>query len=131
MSTRSRISKVDVDGYIRSIYCHFDGYIDGVGKTLIDNYNTVNSIDKLFELGDLSALDDTLETTKAYHRDFYEDLKKPLLFRNKENLINYFCESDCDYLYLFDTDNKWYVFTRKLGKFEPVESFFESIIAKI
>jgi hypothetical protein len=34
MSTRSRIAIENQNGSVTSVYCHFDGYISGVGKTL-------------------------------------------------------------------------------------------------
>lgn len=37
MSTRSRIGMINPYGSVSSIYCHFDGYPEGVGKTLHDN----------------------------------------------------------------------------------------------
>jgi len=58
MSTRSTIAKVQEDGQtIRSIYCHFDGYPDYVGKVLQEHYTDMNKIDQLLALGDLSVLD--------------------------------------------------------------------------
>ena len=44
MSTRSRIGMINPDGSVSSIYCHFDGYPEGVGKTLHDNWNDINDI---------------------------------------------------------------------------------------
>jgi hypothetical protein len=38
MSTRSRIAIENQNGSVTSIYCHFDGYISGVGKTLKECY---------------------------------------------------------------------------------------------
>ena len=40
MSTRSYIGIELPDWKVKSIYVHSDGYISGVGKTLVDNYNT-------------------------------------------------------------------------------------------
>jgi hypothetical protein len=35
MSTRSRIAVEVEDGKVLSVYCHSDGYLDGVGKALM------------------------------------------------------------------------------------------------
>ena len=40
----------------RSIYCHFDGYIAGVGKTLLNHYTDPEKVNDLMRLGDLSSL---------------------------------------------------------------------------
>lgn len=55
MGTRCYIGKLEKDGSIKAIYCHHDGYVDGVGKTLKDFYDGRN-IDQLLELGNLSSL---------------------------------------------------------------------------
>lgn len=56
MSTRSRIAIEEDDGSIRSIYCHFDGYPEGVGAILKKHYTDPQKIEELLELGDLSIL---------------------------------------------------------------------------
>ena len=56
MSTRSRIGILNKDKTITSIYCHFDGYLDGVGKNLKNNWTKTAKIDKLMTLGNLSSL---------------------------------------------------------------------------
>ena len=40
MATNSRISFERPDGTVRSIYCHWDGYPEGVGAALQANFNT-------------------------------------------------------------------------------------------
>lgn len=57
MSTRSRIGIEDGEtGKVRSIYCHFDGYPSGVGKTLLEHYRSTAKVEELIALGDISAL---------------------------------------------------------------------------
>jgi len=56
MSTRCRIGIKNENGTITSIYCHHDGYPEGVGKTLVENYQTEEKIRKLLALGDMSSL---------------------------------------------------------------------------
>jgi hypothetical protein len=56
MSTRCRIGIKNEDGTITSIYCHHDGYVSYVGKTLFDSYKDEAKIRKLLELGDMSSL---------------------------------------------------------------------------
>lgn len=61
MSTRSDIIKQNPDGTCRMIYCHNDGYPDGVGRTLAGHYADPESIDRLLDLGDISWLGETPE----------------------------------------------------------------------
>lgn len=56
MSTRCRIGMKLPDGRIKSIYCHWDGYKEGVGKTLQKYYKDPKKIEELLDLGDISSL---------------------------------------------------------------------------
>lgn len=57
MGTRSRIGIEDGEtGKVRSIYCHWDGYSDGVGKILLDHYRDRTKVEELIALGDISSL---------------------------------------------------------------------------
>lgn len=86
MATRSTITAKFNDGKHRSIYVHFDGYIDGVGKTLLTHYTDQAKIEALVSLGGLSVLDAECANpdghsygspakghSVAYHRDRGED----------------------------------------------------------
>lgn len=74
MSTRSRIGMQNTDGTISSIYCHFDGYLEGVGETLIEHWNDLNDIIELIANGDISSLGEDLDDT-----NFYNDGSKPII----------------------------------------------------
>ena len=56
MSTRCRIGIENKNGTITSIYCHHDGYLEGVGEILVNHYKAEEKIRKLMELGDMSSL---------------------------------------------------------------------------
>lgn len=62
MSTRCLIGRKVEDNKVEYIYCHHDGYLDGVGETLKTHYTNNNIIDKLMALGDLSALGKVAES---------------------------------------------------------------------
>lgn len=71
MSTRSRIGIEDPEtGKVRSIYCHFDGYLSGVGQTLLDHYKDRAKIEALMNLGDLSVLDEKVDPTPGSGHKF-------------------------------------------------------------
>jgi hypothetical protein len=88
MSTRSFIARIKEDGSISGVYCYFDGYPDGVGKILKENYSDSDKVNALLGLGDLSELGPGInEGTIAYARDmkqeyevnqYYEDVKTML-----------------------------------------------------
>jgi hypothetical protein len=56
MSTRSRIGLMLEDGTIEHSYCHFDGYPNGVGHTLVENYSEIEKVKELLSFGDMSFL---------------------------------------------------------------------------
>lgn len=108
MSTRCLIGLQLDDKNIKYIYCHHDGYPEHTFKILNEYYNTKEKIEELFDLGDLSFLDTTLEKCIAYYRDMKEDWNntRPFIIPIEyyyENLNN---KSDIQYLYLFN-NNKW------------------------
>ena len=66
MSTRSRIGIVNSDKTVSSVYCHFDGYPEGVGQTLLDHFTTKHQVQKLINLGDISFLRRSTECPKGH-----------------------------------------------------------------
>lgn len=48
MSTRSEIARINSDGTVNEMYCHFDGYFSGVGKDLINLCNNQKKVNLLF-----------------------------------------------------------------------------------
>lgn len=86
MSTHSAIIMKRPDGIFAGIYCHFDGYPEGVGMMLRDHYQDANKVAALIQLGDISSLDMRVDpigphsykepedgTTVAYGRDRGEE----------------------------------------------------------
>ena len=63
MATRSTIAVELDDGSVEQIYCHFDGYLSGVGQMLAFEYTDVNDLVGLMTLGDISTLSNTFELT--------------------------------------------------------------------
>jgi hypothetical protein len=55
MATRSTIA-YKTDRGVTAIYCHWDGYPAGVGKTLQEHYQAAYKIGKLVNMGDVSSL---------------------------------------------------------------------------
>lgn len=108
MSTRSRIAIENQDETIISIYCHFDGYINGVGKLLKEYYTTQAKVEALIELGDISALGMTPSSTIAYHRDRGEDLNSTK-YNNISELFENGFESGVEYIYCLTKFNTWLV----------------------
>ena len=54
MGTRSRIGVFHGDN-VKSVYCHWDGYLDHNGRILLNHYDSAKA-NQLVALGDLSSL---------------------------------------------------------------------------
>lgn len=63
MSTNASIS-IQENKKIKTIYNHWDGYIDGLGDTLLKHYTDPEKVKKLINLGDVSSVGKTLEPSK-------------------------------------------------------------------
>jgi len=105
MSTRSLIAYQSEAGFVESAYCHFDGYISGVGSMLDKNYQDEKKIRELIQRGDFSSLCPNIGEIK-----FYEPLHKVVV--NCHNSEWGFVDSAeplyHEYLYLFK-EGYWYV----------------------
>ena len=108
MATRSRIAIENQDGSVKSVYCHWDGHIETNGVILNNNYNTKDKVEALIELGNLSSLDKTLETTVAYARDRGEDSHQAT-YSNVEELFEDGFSMGIEYIYCFTKDGIWLV----------------------
>lgn len=113
MSTRCRIGIENEDKTITSIYCHHDGYLAGVGATLLDHYKDKEKIYALMKLGDMSSLGiEPIEKIDRIHSeeacDIYstQEEKYPAKTRSLEQTIERFKHSDQEFLYIFK-DGKW------------------------
>lgn len=68
MSTRSSIAVKRADGTVLAVYCHFDGYLEGVGAALLAQHNSQEKAEALVGLGDLSICS-ARDGVVAYSRD--------------------------------------------------------------
>ena len=66
MGTRSRVAVMHGD-VCKSVYCHYDGYLDYTGRILLAHYDST-AANMLIALGDNSGVKETLEDM-----NFYED----------------------------------------------------------
>ena len=66
MGTRSRVAVMHGD-VCKSVYCHYDGYLDYAGRILLAHYDST-AANMLIARGDNSGVKETLE-----EMNFYED----------------------------------------------------------
>jgi len=107
---------------VHTIYCHFDGYIEGVGKTLITNWNSLEKAHMLLQYGDISYVpeqaDDELLQDAAYETTgtALEHVGEYHMMLELQGDIH------IEYVYLFK-DNDWYVSELRM-QHEIPESYF-------
>jgi len=56
MGTRSRIGIEMSDHTVVSAYCHYDGYVEGNGKILVEHYQNRDDVQELIDGGSMSCL---------------------------------------------------------------------------
>ena len=97
---------IDESTEVIRIYHHWDGYPSGVGKTLLEEFNSYEKAINLIAFGDASTIDGTTAVFYNSWRDG-EDWKhtKPRQYTSEQA---YEDSCDEDYAYLFK-DGKWYV----------------------
>lgn len=110
MSTRSHINIVLPDNSVKSIYVHSDGYPDGVGRCLIDNYNSYEKALELFNFGDASYLGKTIDECSFYNRDWNRDIDEARKYKTEWLYMHAMRgeEWHIEYIYIFK-NNEWFV----------------------
>ncbi len=108
MSTRGLIAIQDADKKVRSVYLHFDSYVDGAGEILVNHYTTKEQVEELLDLGPMSGIEETIEKCVAYHRDRSEKYQDPVVWDNADTMLKNASDMFwAEYCYLFK-DGEWY-----------------------
>lgn len=126
MSTRSRIGILQEDGSVKSIYCHYDGYVEHTGKTLAKHYTSPAEVDALIERGDLRFINANPSDNEHYKETRGEEDAVAIISENPEEYIADAKESWGEYAYLY-RDGEWEVCKTYSGRvFEPVTQSLEN-----
>ena len=104
MSTRSTISVVQKDNSVKSVYCHFDGYINnGVGEYLKSYFNSDRLANNVISEGDISSIHG--KSVDSYYSKRGEDIN----IETYTNLESFYSNKDKqEFNYLFIND-EWQV----------------------
>ena len=141
MGTRSTIA-IKHGERIKAVYCHWDGYVDGVGATLYEHYQASSKANNLIALGNISSLGEeigvahpfskyeTLTTgeiydellyetmTTFYGRDRGEEGQEFKSFGSEAEWMDYYDGSGAEYYYIMDA-GVWYVSAYR-KEFQPL-----------
>ena len=138
MATRSCIGIKHGD-VIKSVYCHWDGYINCNGRILFEAYQNSAKVNKLISLGDLSVLGIEIgeehnfdsrvneDWCTFYGRDRGEKDTEFKTFQTEDEFVDWY--SDAEYYYLYD-NGVWYVKSYK-SEFKPLHEEIEKLDAEV
>lgn len=110
MATRSIIFVEQEGGTFKGVRCHFDGYLEGVGLTLLKHYATIEDARALVEMGHIRAIESSIETSQFYNRDKGEGFDIITLEAGDSDLF-----MDREYAYLMTSDGVWHYMERAGG----------------
>lgn len=100
MSTRSNIAILNADGTVRACYVHMDGYPEGNGADLIQNFSKVEDVESLLDKGNSSSLN------SSFYKDRGDADFAPVTFSSKSAYLTERLYGWIEYQYLFE-DGVW------------------------
>jgi len=136
MATRSAIGIKHGDR-IKAIYCHYDGYVEYLGRALHTYYQDSVKVNGLIAQGDMSCIgadigekhpfNDRSEYIDEwiarqctfYSRDRGEDNVDFRSFATEADFIDYYDGSGVQFYYLYD-HGVWYVSKNGRNNFQPL-----------
>ena len=104
MGTRSRVAVMHGD-VCKSVYCHYDGYLDYTGRILLAHYNSTTA-NLLIARGDNSGVKETLEEMNFY-ADRDDDNVSWQVSHTFEEFLDQVQGNGCEYYYVM-RDGVWY-----------------------
>jgi len=112
MATRSRIGIELKNGSVLSVYHHWDGYPEWLGRILTTHYNTRSLVSELIDGGDMSCCwtDDRFDDSKVqgvYGPEYYSQRGEDCPPRHDADLAQYLTEGAEEFAYLFTRQGEW------------------------
>jgi hypothetical protein len=116
MATRSTIG-ILLNGRVNAIYCHWDGYPEGVGATLARHYQEISKVNQLIDIGNISSLKEEIgeahdfnQPTEnwcvAYGRDRKEAMQWSRSFSSIQDWVTNFNSGE-EFFYLYANGLGW------------------------
>ena len=104
MGTRSRVGVMHGD-ICKSVYCHYDGYLNYTGRLLLADYDSATA-NQLVARGDNSGVKETLDVMNFYGDPSQDDVGYHIA-RTFEEFLEQVQGTGCEYYYVM-RDGVWY-----------------------
>ena len=104
MGTRSRVAVMHGD-VCKSVYCHYDGYLDYTGRILQEHYDSTRA-NLLVSLGDNSGVKESVDEMNFYKDRGEEDVSYQVAHSFEEFLEQ--VDRCCGEYYYVMRDGVWY-----------------------
>jgi len=135
MSTPSIIAVADGKAYY-TVYCHFNGFLEHVGKMLTDCYSNQDKALSMVKLGNISNLHaeigvrhnfaDEDKGTTFFGRDGGDTDIGPEQLRDKDQVLDFAIHWPAvQHVYVMETNGQWLYYTAALGCFVPLRKILE------
>jgi hypothetical protein len=116
MATRSRIGIMLPDESILSVYHHWDGYPEWLGRILKTHYNSREKAAELIDGGDMSCCWTELPMDhngkpSEYGPNYYSQRGEDCPPRLDANKYDYLADGE-EYAYIFTLDDEWICYDR-------------------
>jgi hypothetical protein len=116
MSTRSRIGIQLSDESVLSVYHHWDGYPEWLGRILNTHYNTREKVAELIDGGDMSSCWtenrwDSETKAQEYGPQYYSQRGDDCPPRHDANKYDYLADGE-EYAYLYTLKGEWVCYNR-------------------
>ena len=111
MATRSRIGIQLSDESVLSVYHHWDGYPEWLGRILNTHYNTRDKVAELIDGGDMSSCWteerwDSETKVQEYGPQYYSQRGDDCPPRHDANKYDYLADGE-EYAYLYTLKGEW------------------------
>jgi hypothetical protein len=115
MATRSRIGIQLPDDSVLSVYHHWDGYPEWLGKNLKQHYSTKEKVAELIDGGDMSSCwtNERWDTklNEEYGPQYYSQRGEDCPPRLDDSVEEYLSNGE-EYAYLYTLDGEWLCYDR-------------------
>ena len=111
MATRARIGLELKNGSVLSVYHHWDGYPEWLGRVLKTHYNAKSLVEELIDGGDMSSCwtDERWDNTGVkgvYGPQYYSQRGEDTPPRHDDNLIEYLQNGE-EFAYVYTQSEGW------------------------